>query len=96
MRRLFLLLTLIAGPALAQNQAQLNNPQGQGPNQEQIQQMFFHQYDGNGDGIVTRREFLTPSMNQFDYLDRSGDGAVDPQEVSAFIEMMMQPKGPAQ
>jgi hypothetical protein len=45
---------------------------------------------------VTRREFLTPSMNQFDYLDRNGDGAVDMGEVSAFTRMMTEQQPPAQ
>lgn len=96
MKYAFALLASIALPALAQNQAQLNSPPGQGPSLEQIHRLFFRQYDGNGDGMVTRREFLTPSMNQFDYLDQNGDGAVGQQEVRAFTRMMMEQRPQAQ
>jgi len=64
---------------------------GQMPDLETINQLFFHQYDGNGDGMVTRNEFLMPSVAQFEYLDRNGDGMVDMNEVSDFTRMMTQP-----
>lgn len=89
MQRIIALLALAASPVLAQDAAQ-------GPNLERINQLFFHQYDGDGDGRVTRREFLTPSMAQFDYLDRNGDGMVDMNEVAAFTKMMTEQAPPEQ
>jgi len=90
MKHLIALLALFAAPAIAEPTAQPAPPQAQGPSLEQIAMLFFRQYDGNADGTVTRREFLTPSMNQFDYLDRNRDGSVDMQEVSDFVQMMTQ------
>ena len=60
----------------------------QGPDLNQINQLFFKQYDANGDGLVTGREFLMPSMAQFEFLDRNADGRVDMNEVSDFTRMM--------
>ena len=94
MKRLLVLLALLSAPLFAENSAiPMDNKHSQGPSLEQIAMLFFRQYDGNGDGAVTRREFLTPSMNQFDYLDRNGDGAVDMQEVQGFVQMMSQQQG---
>ena len=90
MKRIAALLVFLCAPVLAQNPAQTPPEAPRGPTLEQIARLFFHQYDANGDGTVTRREFLTPSMNQFDFLDRNGDGAVDMQEVTAFTQMMTQ------
>ena len=90
MQRLIALLALCATPALAQDPPQ----DATGPDLERINQAFFHQYDGNRDGLVTRREFLTPSMAQFDYLDRNGDGMVDMREVAAFTRMMTEQRPP--
>lgn len=81
MHRLIALLLLAATPAVAQ-------PPQQAPDLDRINQLFFKQYDADGDGLVTGREFLTPSMAQFDYLDRNDDGIVDMGEVSAFTQMM--------
>lgn len=92
MKRTTLSLAIFCASALAPLHAE--SPTGasaaQQPSLQQIAMLFFKQYDGNGDGAVTRREFLTPSMNQFDYIDRNGDGAVDIQEVNSFVQMMTQ------
>ena len=89
-----LALTLTAFSLASPWPATAENTQQAGPSLEQISQLFFRQYDGNGDGMVTRREFLTPSMAQFDYLDRNGDGGVDMQEVFDFARMMTEQKQP--
>jgi len=81
MHRMLALLILAATPVVAEDAPQ-------GPDLERINQSFFYQYDGDRDGLVTRREFLTPSMAQFEYLDRNADGVVDMNEVSAFTKMM--------
>lgn len=81
MHRLIALLLFVAAPAIAQ-------PPQQAPDLDRINQLFFKQYDADGNGVVTGREFLAPSMAQFDYLDRNDDGIVDMDEVSAFTRMM--------
>ena len=96
MKRLVTLLALSAAPVFAESPIPPNPPQALGPSPEQIAMLFFRQYDSNGDGSVTRREFLTPSMNQFDYLDHNRDGAVDMQEVNGFVQMMIQQQGQPQ
>ena len=96
MKRFIAMLALLTSPALADNTQPVQQAPSQGPTLEQIAMLFFRQYDGNGDGTVTRREFLTPSMNQFNYLDRNGDGAVDMSEVNAFVQMMSQQRPPQQ
>ena len=38
--------------------------------------LWFRKMDRNGDGVVSRREFLGPK-EQFDRIDRNGDGLID-------------------
>jgi Ca2+-binding EF-hand superfamily protein len=51
---------------------------------------FFNHYDSNQDGQVTRKEFLTPSMQRFVYIDSNHDGIIDGNEVNAFVLKMLQ------
>jgi Ca2+-binding EF-hand superfamily protein len=45
---------------------------------------WFQKMDRNHDGDVSRREFLGP-RNQFDQLDRDGDGLIDSDEAKAAV-----------
>jgi len=83
------LFTLFSTMALAQ-------PAGQPPTLDQINRMFFEQYDADGNGQVTWEEFAAEPAAKFRYLDRNGDGIVDMQEVSAFTKMMREQAPPSQ
>lgn len=67
------ILALCSTAALAQ-QAQMPN----------LEEMFFKQFDQNGDGLVDKAEFLKPSEAQFDHMDRDKNGSLDKGEVEAF------------
>lgn len=77
MKTVIIALAFIAAPALAQ--------QPQMPNLEEI---FFKQFDANGDGRVDKDEFLKPTEAQFDHMDGNKDGALDQAEVKAFNDEM--------
>lgn len=57
-------------------------------------QMFLKQFDRNGDGGVSRDEFIQPQMQmieqQFKHMDKNGDGLVGSEEVNAFAKEMQQ------
>ena len=54
--------------------------------------MFLKTFDANGDGKVSKNEFVQPQVQQiekqFDYMDKNKDGAVDAAEAKAFGEEM--------
>lgn len=81
MKKIVIALSLLAAPALAQQQM---------PQMPDLDQIFFKQFDTNQDGQVSREEFLKPTEAQFDYMDRNKDGALDQAEVKAFNEEMKQ------
>ena len=45
--------------------------------------MLFPQFDGNGDGKVSRQEFSAAPVPGFDMGDANGDGMVSPAEAKA-------------
>lgn len=49
--------------------------------------------DVDGDGNVTREEFMQGHAAMFDRIDTNGDGVLDADERSAQMKMMMQKKG---
>lgn len=78
-----LALTLIAStPGFAQQQR---------PGQAD---MFLQTFDANGDGRVSKDEYMKPQIQQiekqFDYMDKNKDGFVDNEEAKAFAEEMQQ------
>lgn len=76
MKRILAVLTLISSPALAQ--------QGM----PDLGEMFFKQFDSNGDGQVSKAEFMQPTEAQFDHMDKNADGSLDSTEVEAFNDEM--------
>jgi Ca2+-binding EF-hand superfamily protein len=83
-RHLLLCLILLPSAGLAQQD------QPQPPSREQINQMFFTEFDEDADGHVSRAEFLRSDNAQFDFMDRNRDGLIDMSEVAAFTGYMMQ------
>lgn len=51
---------------------------------------FIHQFDANGDGVVSKDEFIKPQLQQlsnlFDHIDTNHDGKIDINEANAFIQ----------
>ena len=82
-KALALCLTLVSAPSLAQD-----TPTAP-PTQEQINQMFFMEFDADHDQQVSREEFLRSTNAQFDFMDRNRDGVIDKSEVAAFVDYMM-------
>ena len=58
--------------------------------EQMVADSFFNHYDRNQNGQVTRKEFLTPSMQRFVYIDTNNDGIIDGNEVNAFVLKIMQ------
>ena len=79
MNKILTALLIASAPAFALAQ------QGQAPD---LDQMFFQQFDTNGDGRVDKQEFLRPTEQQFDHMDRDENGVLDPDEVRAFNQEM--------
>lgn len=48
--------------------------------------MRLRQLDTNGDGAVTRDEFMKPRQDRFAALDKNGDGSLDASELTAQIQ----------
>ena len=76
-------IALFSAPVLAQ-QAQMR---GAPPD---LEKMFFEQFDSNKDGVVSKEEFLAPTVSQFEHMDRDKNGALDSAEVKAFNAEMKQ------
>lgn len=64
------------------------------PSQEQVDRMFFQQFDSNQDGKVSQQEFVQPRIDQFRFMDRNQDGIVELEEVNAFTTLLLQGKTP--
>ena len=62
------------------------------PQQGNPGQLFLQTFDANGDGRVSRDEFIKPQVQQFEkqfqYMDKNGDGQVDAGEADAFASEM--------
>jgi Ca2+-binding EF-hand superfamily protein len=82
MKKSLIALALLSTPALAQ----------QAPTQQMpdLNKMFFEQFDTDKDGLVSKAEFLKPTVAQFDHMDRNKDGMLDEAEVKAFNAEMNQ------
>jgi Ca2+-binding EF-hand superfamily protein len=57
-------------------------------------EMFMKTFDANGDGRVSKDEYMKPQIQhiekQFDYLDKNKDGVVNADEAEAFAKEMQQ------
>ena len=82
MHKTLIVLALVSAPAFAQQP-----PPQQMPD---LDKMFFEQFDTDGDGKVTKGEFMKPTEAQFEYMDRDKNGALDQAEVKAFNDEMKQ------
>lgn len=82
MKKTLIALTFICPTAFAQ--------QGQMPQQPDLVEMFFKQFDSNKDGLVSKAEFMKPTEAQFDHMDRDKNGSLNPVEVKAFNDEMEQ------
>lgn len=73
---------LVAAPVFAEQQK---------PNQTE---MFLKTFDANGDGRVSKDEYMKPQVQQiekqFNYMDKNKDGVVDEAEAQAFAKEMQQ------
>ena len=81
MHKTLIVLALFSAPAFAQQ------PPQQMPD---LDKMFFEQFDTDGDGKVTKGEFMKPTEAQFDHMDRDGNGELDQAEVKAFNDGIKQ------
>ncbi|MCP5142549.1 MAG: EF-hand domain-containing protein [Gammaproteobacteria bacterium] len=82
-------LTVLAAALLVSPLA-LSMPPGGGGGMPDLGAMFLKQFDADGDGKVTRDEFIKPSEAQFEHMDSNGDGAVDAAELETIKNEMMQ------
>ena len=78
--RTLALTLIVAAPVFAQKEM---------PDQGQV---FLKTFDANGDGRVSKEEYMKPQVQQiekqFDYLDKNKDGIVDTAEADAFAKEM--------
>lgn len=80
MKKAFIVLALCIAPAFAQQPPQMPN----------LEEMFFKQFDADGNGSVSKEEFMKPTEAQFDHMDKNSDGNLDAAEVQAFNAEMKQ------
>jgi len=66
-------------------------PQGQMPGK---MQQHMQEMDSNGDGNISKQEFLANCEKRFARMDSNGDGQISPQEREQMKAKMMQHKGP--
>lgn len=85
MKKTLIALTLFSTPVLAQQP-----PMQQMPQMPDLEKVFFEQFDTNKDGVVSKEEFLQPTVEQFNHMDRDKNGALDSAEVRAFNDEMKQ------
>jgi len=83
MKKSLIVLALFSAPLMAQQSQMPRTP-------PDLEKMFFEQFDTNKDGVVSKEEFLAPTVAQFEHMDRDKNGALDQAEVSAFNEEMKQ------
>jgi Ca2+-binding EF-hand superfamily protein len=88
MKKTLIALTLLTTPALAQQPSMQQMPQM--PQMPDLEKVFFEQFDTNKDGVVSKEEFLKPSIDQFEHMDRDKNGSLDQAEVKAFNDEMKQ------
>lgn len=70
-------------------------PQGQMPgNMQQRMQQHMQQMDSNGDGNISKQEFLANCEKRFTKMDSNNDGQISPQEREQMKAKMMQHKTP--
>lgn len=70
-------------------------PQGQMPGKmQQHMQQHMQEMDSNGDGNISKQEFLANCEKRFARMDSNGDGQISPQEREQMKAKMMQHKGP--
>ena len=70
-------------------------PQGQMPGKmQQRMQQHMQEMDSNGDGNVSKQEFLANCEKRFARMDSNGDGQISPQEREQMKAKMMQHKAP--
>jgi Ca2+-binding EF-hand superfamily protein len=86
MKILVIAVAFATGSAIAQ---QATGPMAPGQMPD-LEKMFFQQFDSDGDGMVSKQEFLKPTEAQFDHMDQNKDGLLDSAEVKAFNEAMTQ------
>ncbi|WP_078118132.1 EF-hand domain-containing protein [Thiosocius teredinicola] len=80
MKKALIVAALLSAPAFAQQPPQMPN----------LEEMFFKQFDADGNGEVSKQEFMKPTEAQFDHMDKNGDGNLDSSEVAAFNSEMKQ------
>ena len=83
-KKIMIAVALLSAPVVAQQ------PPMQLPQMPDLEEIFFKQFDSNGDGKVSKEEFLKPTEAQFDHMDDNHDGALDRAEIKAFNEAMQQ------
>lgn len=85
MKKILIAIALLSAPVLAQQP-----PMQQMPQMPDLEKMFFEQFDTNKDGLVSKEEFLKPTVEQFNHMDRDKNGSLDQAEVKAFNDEMKQ------
>lgn len=49
-------------------------------------EIFLSKFDSNGDGKVTREEFMNASVERFDRMDANSDGKISQDELHAYMQ----------
>lgn len=72
-----LALTLVAAPAFAQDDAAKDGHKGHRG------EKMFEKHDTDGDGVISKTEFLTKAEERFTKMDQDGNGEVTKEEAEA-------------